>query len=82
MFSGNSLTTYESSPGIHRGFCKRCGSPVCYTSVARKNEIDIFAATLDNLDVYEPLEHYNWNERLSWLIHHDKLPKRIRNDVE
>jgi len=82
MFSGDSMAVYESSPGINRGFCKKCGSPMYYTSVARKGEIDIFAATLDNPDLYEPQEHYNWNERLPWITYHDTLPKHDKDRPE
>jgi len=82
MFSGDSMAVYESSPGIERGFCKKCGSPMYYTSVACKGEINIFAATLDNPDLFEPLAHYNWNDRLPWLTYHDKLPKNSRDSSE
>lgn len=40
------LAWYESSPGIYRGFCSRCGSSLFWQD-SRRDEIDILAGTLD-----------------------------------
>ena len=41
------LAWYESSPGIRRGFCSRCGSSL-FWSDERRDGIDILAGTLDS----------------------------------
>ncbi len=44
--SDATLAWYESSPGIRRGFCSRCGASLFWDDSAR-DEIDILAGTLD-----------------------------------
>ena len=37
---------FESSPGVRRGFCGTCGSPMFYASDAYPGETHFYAATL------------------------------------
>ena len=67
---------YESSPDVLRFFCPDCGTPMAYQSPTRTDEIDLFAATLDNPSSYTPTQHVHWNERLPWLKIADGLPVR------
>src|SRR5881392_2122221 len=39
-WSGEAVREYESSPGVHRGFCGRCGTPLSYRCAQRAQEID------------------------------------------
>jgi len=47
LASTETLAWYESSPGIRRGFCSRCGSSLFWND-ERRDEIYILAGTLDN----------------------------------
>ena len=66
---------YKSSPGVARGFCERCGTPMHYMSTRWPGEMHLFAATLDDLTLYKPTAHVHWAERVPWLILDDDLPR-------
>lgn len=74
-WSGTPPQRYESSPGIFRSFCPRCGSPLTYQSDVRTHEIDVYALTLDDPAAFAADRHVLWNERLPWLHIADDLPK-------
>lgn len=74
-WSGIPPQLYESSPGIFRSFCPRCGSPLTYQSNIRTGEIDLYAATLDDPAGFAAERHLFWDEHLSWLCIADDLPK-------
>jgi hypothetical protein len=46
--TGQPAVRYESSPGVFRGFCGRCGTSLCYESSARPGEIDLTQGSLDD----------------------------------
>ena len=74
-WSGTERRQYESSPGVIRSFCPRCGSPLTYQSPVRRHEIDLYATTLDDPSAFAPELHVLWDERLPWLHIADSLPK-------
>ncbi|MCL6708415.1 GFA family protein [Pseudomonas sp. R2.Fl] len=73
--SGGSLRSFESSPGVRRSFCGRCGSPVAYEGFKRPDQIDLYVASLEEGYAVEVKEHWFWGERVSWLHVEDDLPK-------
>ncbi len=75
-WSGTEPQLHESSPGIFRSFCPRCGSPLTYQSDVRTHEIDVYAMTLDAPEGFTADMHVMWNERLPWLHVVDDLPKK------
>ncbi|WP_411036660.1 GFA family protein [Shinella sp. BYT-45] len=75
-FRGDTLRHYASSPGVRRGFCGNCGSPMSYETDKRPGIIDLYVATLDDAAGIEITQHGYWNERVSWLHCEDDLPKR------
>lgn len=66
---------YKSSPGVTRGFCCACGTPLQYLTTRWPGETQLFAATLDDDGVFKPTAHIHWAERLPWLNLTDSLPK-------
>ncbi len=56
---------FESSPGIVRQFCGRCGSPLTYEIVAEPT-IDLTTATLDEPSAFPPTHEVWLEHRLSW----------------
>ena len=66
---------HASSPGVRRGFCGECGSPLSYASDAHPGQTDVPAAALVEPDQGAPEAHVHWGERLRWLRLVDKLPK-------
>lgn len=56
---------FESSPGIVRQFCGRCGSPLIY-EIVREDSIDITTASLDDPDRFPPASEVWLAHRLGW----------------
>ncbi len=50
------LRHFMSSPGVSRGFCGTCGSPILF-DMATEAEIDITLGTLDQPDAIAPSHH-------------------------
>ncbi len=50
------LATFSSSPGVARGFCGACGSPIVF-DMAREAEVDVTLGTLDTPDALPPTHH-------------------------
>ena len=74
--SGETLRHYASSPGVRRGFCGNCGSPMSFEIETRPGEIDLYVAALDDATGVEITQHWYWNERVAFLHCEDDLPKR------
>lgn len=70
---------YNSSPGVTRGFCRECGTPLFYMSTKWPGEVHLYAANLDDPSIYEPTAHVFWSEKLDWLAVSDDLPKFERS---
>lgn len=66
---------YASSPGVSRGFCQTCGSPLSYETESYPDETHLIAATLSAPERYRPTAHIFWAERLPWVTAADDLPK-------
>jgi hypothetical protein len=64
---------YESSPGIKRSFCTRCGGTLFWRRAAR-DELDVAAGTLDQADLLAPTEHIFVKSRRRWMPLCDGLP--------
>lgn len=67
-------TLYESSPGVKRYFCSRCGSQVGYISENFTNKMHFYLAALDNPEAFKPEGHSFKANQLSWLHLDDALP--------
>ena len=66
---------FESSPGVRRSFCARCGSTLFWRREAREGaEIDVAAGTLDAPDLLAPTDHIFVKSRRRWLPLCDGLP--------
>jgi hypothetical protein len=74
------VADFESSPGVMRSFCARCGSTLFWRRVAGERdhpeggELDIAAGTLDQGDLLEPKDHIFVKSRRRWLPLCDGLP--------
>lgn len=75
-WTGGEAATYNSSPGVTRSFCPACGTPMSYQTEDRSDEIDLYAATLDDPRGYRATAHVHWDEHLPWLHLADGLPTR------
>ena len=84
-FSGEKMTEYESSPGIFRGFCGNCGSPMTFYGDGW-DDLAITIATLDDPNSIVPETHVFLRERLDWVKYnkdfrlYDGMPGRITGE--
>ena len=69
-----SLSRYQSSPGIFRYFCSRCGSSIA--TVAPEHHLaSVCAGTLDTDPGIKPAIHIHTASRACWYDLLDDLPK-------
>jgi hypothetical protein len=64
---------YQSSLGIRRGFCPKCGGSIC-TLEDDDDLISILLGSLDEPDRISPRYHIWTKSGVSWLGIHDGLP--------
>jgi hypothetical protein len=72
-------TICNSSPGVERSFCGRCGTSLTYVAEERwPGEVGVLAATLDDPAVAAPRAHVYVEHRLPWVKLADGLPTHER----
>ncbi len=69
------LTRFESSPGVYRSFCGRCGSQLLYEGNAEPETIYVPTACLTSAPDLLPTRHVSIEEKIDWLDVADALPK-------
>jgi hypothetical protein len=74
-WTGAAPAAYESSPGVRRLFCGRCGSPMAYDADRDRRNIHLYAASLDDAGAFRPTAHVFTAERLPWFDVADDLPR-------
>lgn len=66
---------YESSPGVRRMFCGRCGTPMAYDADRDRRNIHLYAATLDDHGRIAPTFHVHYAEAVPWVTLGDDLTR-------
>lgn len=66
---------YQSSPGVQRGFCADCGTPMTYESDRCPEEVHLYISTIDNPGAFVPQVHVFFAERIPWMEVADDLPR-------
>ncbi len=69
---------FASSPGVQRGFCAACGTPMTYFHDSYGERIDLTIATLDEPDLIAPVDHIWMEDAVSWDRPADGLPQHRR----
>ncbi len=69
------LKEWESSPGIHRCFCGRCGSPIIKRNKARPETLRLRLGTLDSDPGVKPSRHVFVASKAAWTEITDGLPE-------
>ena len=67
-------TAFESSAGVTRTFCGRCGSPLTYRNAAHPGQIDVMTCSLDDPGSFPPTFHMWFREKVPWTQVADGLP--------
>ena len=70
-----SLENRQSSPGVLRGHCSRCGTSISYRHERRPHDIDLTLASMDDAMAFKPIAHIWEEDKLPWLIIGDELPQ-------
>lgn len=65
-FAGTPVREYGSSPGVWRGFCAACGTPLTYRNAARPGEVDVTVCSLDDAASVAPVDHIWMQDALAW----------------
>ncbi len=65
----------ESSPGVRRAFCDRCGTPLTYRNAQRPGEVDVTIGTLDEPGQAPPADHIWMADAPAWDRPGDGLPQ-------
>ena len=69
-------TRYESSPGVYRGFCRDCGTPLSYETLYQGETVFcVLSATLNEPDKFPPNRHVFHAEHISWVDMGDGLAR-------
>ncbi|WP_298952120.1 GFA family protein [uncultured Methylobacterium sp.] len=58
---------FRSSPGVARGFCGECGTPLTYARDDLPDEIDVTTASLDDPAALPPRDQTQLAHRLPWI---------------
>jgi hypothetical protein len=66
---------FASSPGVKRGFCENCGSPLTYESERIPDEVHCYAASLAAPADVAPSGHVHASDQLPWFEVLDRLPR-------
>ena len=66
---------YPSSPGVERGFCARCGTPLSFTAGFMPGLVDVTVGSLDDPGALPPQMHIWESRRVAWLPLCDALPR-------
>ena len=69
---------FESSPGVFRSFCGRCGTPLTYEAAKYPDEVHIDIGALDEPERFRPQAHVHVAEQLPWLELSDSRPRFAR----
>lgn len=88
QFPKGNRKIYNSSPGVGRGFCAQCGTPLTWEAESvrpkgvDKRIIEVHISTLDNPDAYIPDRHWFHSERILWFDVADDLPRYRQLDID
>lgn len=67
---------YASSPGVLRGFCPTCGTPLWWEGEWDGMPIQMVSiASLDDPEIYPPDRHAFCRDKISWFEVADELPR-------
>jgi hypothetical protein len=70
---------FESSPGVRRSFCDRCGSPLAYETDQRPEQIDLYVCSLSDPAAVLPQVHLHAEEQVAWFEILDQLPRYAKS---
>jgi hypothetical protein len=79
--AARSSRTYESSPGVARGFCGNCGSAISYETDSSQSTIDLTTLSLDDPNAFPPTAEVWLEHRVEWEAVNPTLDQYPRGSV-
>ncbi len=61
------LAELQTSPGVTRGHCQKCGTSLTYRKATRTGEIDVTLASMDDASRLRPTAHIWVEDKLPWI---------------
>jgi len=71
----NYVSEFESSPGVFRSFCKKCGSPLVSRRPSQPDVLRLRIGTLDTPVDVKPAAHIFVGSKAMWDEIHDDVPQ-------
>jgi len=75
QFEGETLKVFNSSPGVKRQFCGKCGTTISFFGTNWPNEIDVCIGVFDTPEVFQPEGHCYMKTALPWAHTMDDLKR-------
>jgi hypothetical protein len=69
------LSQFRSSDHGTRFFCGRCGSPLFFESTRNPDRVEVALASMHSPIDRQPESHMHFDDRASWLLIGDNLPR-------
>lgn len=69
------ISSYQSSPGVNRTFCRRCGSTLQFISEKRPGTLSVALGTLDDDPNVETSTHIFVGSKAPWFQITDDMPQ-------
>lgn len=69
------MSEFESTPGVFRTFCSKCGSPLISRRDATPEVVRLRVGTLDTPAAIKPEAHIFVNSKADWDHIHDDIPQ-------
>ncbi|MFM2481701.1 GFA family protein [Celerinatantimonas sp. YJH-8] len=69
------ISEFESTPGVFRLFCKKCGSPLVSRRPSQPEILRLRIGTLDTPIQLKPTAHIFVGSKAEWDEIHDELPQ-------
>ncbi len=73
-FTGEQPERFDTTDGVTRRFCGRCGSPVAYENSDMPTDIHLHLGLFDDLEPLAPQDHSFVEEKSGWLVADEHLP--------
>ncbi len=71
------IARYEATPGIARGFCRRCGSTLFWDAAANEERFGLALGTVDGDPGVRPSLHIFVGSKAPWFEITDDVPQHV-----
>lgn len=75
LSDASEVASFESSPGVRRTFCRRCGSTLQFIRASRPQTFSLAVGTLDDDPGIRPSSHIFVGSKAPWFEITDALPQ-------